>query len=100
MTARKMFENLGFNYCEDNDYVQYTIITRDRSKALRYIEVCFDKRNKRYWAEADFSTLEIGMPLLKSIIKQCEELGWVEIETDDYPYRYNGEDEHEDARRI
>lgn len=99
MTARKMFETLGFNYCEDNDYIQYTIINRKKDK-LWYVEVCFDKRNKRYWADADFSTLKIGSALLKAIIKQCEELGWVEIETDDYPYRYNGGAEYEDARRI
>lgn len=99
MTARKMFEELGFNYCEDNDYVQYTIINRKKDK-LWYVEVCFDKRNKRYWADADFSTLKISSALLKAIIKQCEELGWFEIEKDNYPYRYNGEDEHEDARRL
>ena len=100
MTARKMFEKLGFNYCEDNDYIQYTIISTANNKQLGYIEVCFDKSNKRYWADADFGTLEIGLGLLKAIIKQCEELGWFEIEKDNYPYRYNGEDEHEDARRI
>lgn len=99
MIARKMFEELGFEYQEDNDYVQYTIINRKKDK-LWYVEVCFDKRNKRYWADADFSTLKIGSALLKAIIKQYEELGWFEIEKDNYPYRYNGEDEHEDARRL
>ena len=66
MSAKEMFEELGY----EEDY------------HIAYIKYYNEKKDKYIWFHKDTKTIEImfdiSMPLLKTINKQIEELGWLE----------------------
>ena len=71
MTAREMFESLGYEYCK----------FYDRNKIIQYYN---EKVRFLFWiAEQEFSASEYGelknitVDEFKAIQKQMEELGWI-----------------------
>ena len=75
MTAREMFENLGYRRSADIDVIKY-------SKKLDYtfywIEVMFDLLEKEIVLDDNgYEAYIINCALLKAIKKQAEELGWI-----------------------
>ena len=77
MTAREMFEDLGFEYQEDNYYISYNKKTYSYMGLDFDNNIYFNKKDKYYKAYSDYSLLEIDMLTTQAIIKQCEELGWL-----------------------
>lgn len=71
MTAKEMFEKLGFKKVEPRNKV-LTQIEFYSENYNEYIE--FSKDYKEYYVE----NLGIDMNILKAIIKQCKELGWLD----------------------
>lgn len=74
MTAREMFENLGYGYRElDDDVFQYS---RSNSIAIR-----FYKKEREFCSVEFFGPKNINMDEFKAIQQQLKELGWIEEET-------------------
>lgn len=71
MTAKEMFEELGFVYTETPYHISYTYEIRDCSDDYWEIGICFKKDEKEI-----FSEIDITLDILKAINKQVEELGW------------------------
>lgn len=75
MTAKEMFEELGFTKSEDNYFISYT-----NDKVINYTFVF----SKEYECVELLSSVEgkihyftrLSKKLLKAINKQVEELGW------------------------
>jgi len=63
MTAKEMFEELGFEYDDGENYIEYSNYDTG---------ICFMLDDK----DISINTGYIDMPLFKAINKQCEELGW------------------------
>lgn len=65
MTAKEMFEELGF---EEDFHIAY----------IKFYNI---KKDLYIWFQKDARTVEanfdITMPLLKAINQQCKELGWL-----------------------
>lgn len=77
MTAREMFEGIGYKLSEA--YSEDTLISYFDGKKNITIEFCIkDKRFRK--AKGVFDCVNISIPELKAIHKQCEELGWLEKE--------------------
>ena len=68
MTAKEMFEELGYTYCPNEEHFSLNAIIVYR-KGLKSIYFDFDKT-------IDIDGKIIDMKLLKAINKQIEELGW------------------------
>ena len=74
MTARQMFENLGYGYRElDDDVFQYS---RASSIVIR-----FYKKEREFCSVEFFGPKNINMDEFKAIHQQLKELGWLEEET-------------------
>ena len=80
MSARKMFEELGFELDEENDL---EILYKMKWEISSTYWVAFDKTNKTFegfvTSDSPFSLTEafkITIDELKAINKQVEELGW------------------------
>lgn len=89
MKAREMFEELGYKYTkeiifpEDEDNRQSAIVYTKKVYEDRHIIEFFliDKIYRTYMdyheCKEPFELVEIDMPTLKAINKQCEELRWL-----------------------
>lgn len=75
MTAKQMFERLG--YIKIKDHFSTIDYWKDRHEAI-YSHIEFDLNNKTFSGTWWNESLAIDMPTLKAINKQCEELGWLE----------------------
>jgi len=72
MSAKEMFEELGFE-CNSNEFT------------IRYYKEFRDYDDESYTLDIDFRLIEqklfsdftIDMRLLKAINQQCKELGWI-----------------------
>ena len=74
-TAREMFEEIGYKLSEA--YSEDTLIFYFDGKKNITIEFCV--KNKRFRkAKGVFDCVNISIPELKEIQKQCKELGWLE----------------------
>lgn len=71
MSAREMFEELGFEYKKSDFSISYYKEFRDYDDETYILDIDFRLFEKKI--SNDFS---IDMPLLKAINKQVEELGW------------------------
>lgn len=71
MKAREMFEELGFEYQENEITIRYFKEFRDYDDDSYTLDIDFRLIEKKIYS--DFS---IDMRLLKAINKQVEELGW------------------------
>lgn len=77
MTAKEMFEGIGYKLSEA--YSEDTLISYFDGKKNITIEFCI--KNKRFIkAKGVFDCVNISIPELKAIQKQCKELGWLEDE--------------------
>lgn len=75
MTAKEMFEELGYVLNEDtNDSFDYEFSDDD----FYWKEIRFDKNLKTVYCHEFYGELKLDIPTLKAIIKQCEELGWLD----------------------
>ena len=69
MTAKEMFKLAGYNqYANNSRYICYTADKENDWKRVK-----FKLRENKLTIHSD-----VKMELLRAIIKQCEELGWLE----------------------
>ena len=90
MTAKEMFEELGYKYTkeiifpEDEDNRQSAIVYTKKDYKDRHIIEFFliDKIYRTYIdcheCKEPFELVEIDMPTLSAIYQQVKELGWLE----------------------
>lgn len=77
MKAEQMFEEIGYKLSEA--YSEDTLISYFDGKKNITIEFCI--KNKKFRkAKGVFDCVNISIPELKAIQKQCKELGWLEDE--------------------
>lgn len=74
MTAREMFEKLGYQRNVENEKIIYIIETKG---SFYYQEIIFNLVKKIIVIDGNFLEVAIENNLLKAINKQCEELGWI-----------------------
>lgn len=77
MTARELFEELGYEYsliCICNGAI-HEIKYEHKDEPGKIV---FKLNYKVFYADIDDYSVLIDMPTLKAINKQCEELGWLE----------------------
>lgn len=75
MTAREMFENLGYRRSTDIDVIKYS---KKLDDTFYWIEVMFDLLEKEIVLnDNSYEAYTITCDLLKAINKQAEELGWI-----------------------
>lgn len=72
MTAREMFEELGYERRADIDVIVYF-----QKFGLNYFKIMFDLSEKIVDIDTNFERTEIEDDLLKAIDKQAKELGWL-----------------------
>lgn len=77
-TAKEMFEGIGYKLSEA--YSEDTLISYFDGKKNITIEFCIKNKQFRK-AKGVFDCVNISIPELKAIQKQCKELGWLEEET-------------------
>lgn len=75
MNAREMFEGIGYKLSEA--YSEDTLISYFDGKKNITIEFCVKNKQFRK-AKGVFDCVNISIPELKAIQKQCKELGWLE----------------------
>ena len=75
MTAKEMFEQLGYIERPNNEYDTDAELIYDTQKRF-YHSIYFDKDKT-----IDISSSTITLDLLKAINKQIEELGWLDEKT-------------------
>lgn len=78
-TAKQRFEDQGY-WFEKNDYFSHgDILYRGFSIGKHKVsqDICFKLKDKIITAICPIGVIEIDMPTLKAIIKQCEELEWI-----------------------
>ena len=77
MTAREMFEAIGFvPFCKTKDLIIYENFPDNEKERINVVFYLKIKQIRVYYVETDEDVF-INMPLLKAINKQCEELGWL-----------------------
>lgn len=81
MTARQMFENLGYSLkVDNNNLIEYS------KEDFGHIAFCFDIETKRFYSWYSFSSSiqstphSITLDEFEAVQKQMEELGWIEEE--------------------
>ena len=72
MTAKEMFEKLGYEHIISNKF--------PNEIKYKYLDdyITFDFEDKTIWRGEDYDSAGITMEELKAINKQIEELGWLE----------------------
>lgn len=78
MTARDMFEKLGYTRNLDSKKLIYA---KEQKGMFRYLEITFDLTEKEVELYDDHEAYTINKALLKAIQQQLKELGWLEEET-------------------
>jgi hypothetical protein len=85
MKAEQMFEEIGYKLSEA--YSEDTLISYFDGKKNITIEFCI--KNKKFRkAKGVFDCVNISIPELKAIQKQCKELGWLEEEKAETNYEH------------
>lgn len=77
MNARDMFEKLGYTRNLDSKKLIYA---KELKGMFRYLEITFDLTEKEVELYDDHEAYTINRALLKAILKQVNELGWLEEE--------------------
>lgn len=77
MNAREMFEKLEYKRNLDSKKLIYTKALKGM---FRYFEITFDLTEKEVELYDDHEAYTINRDLLKAILKQVYELGWLEEE--------------------
>lgn len=78
MTAKEMFEELGYKRNVENKKIIYFL---ELEGTFYYDEITFDLLEKEILIDTNFEVTSIGDYLLKAIDKQAEELGWLDEKT-------------------
>lgn len=78
MSAKEMFEELGYQRNVENEKIIYLIETKG---SFYYQEIIFNLVQKVIVIDGNFLDVAIENDLLKAINKQAKELGWLEEET-------------------
>ena len=73
MSAKEMFEDLGFEYKKSDFSITYYKEFRDYDDESYTLDIDF-----RLIEQKLFSDFTIDMKLLQAINQQCKELGWIE----------------------
>lgn len=74
MSAREMFESLGYNECkQEYEYLVYRKVVNDIEICFDLIDCVFDKRISGFYCS-------INAREINAIYKQIQELGWLEDE--------------------
>lgn len=88
MTAREMFESLGYKYCEESD-------ERYNYKIIKYYdtntEFVFSINSREFAVSYCEEPKYITVDEFKAILKQMEELGWLEEEKQEIKQETNFE---------
>lgn len=74
MTAKEMFEALGYKRNEENEKIIYLIETKG---SFYYQEIIFNLVKKIIVIDGNFLEVAIESKLLKAINEQANELGWM-----------------------
>lgn len=90
MTAREMFEKLGYTRNLDSKKIIYA---KELKGMFRYLEITFDLTEKEVELYDDHEAYTINNALLKAIQQQLKELGWLEEETCTNESEYDSTDE-------
>lgn len=77
MNAEQMFEELGYKKSMDIDLVVYR---KKLDGTFHYFEVTFDLLEKDIVLDDGYEAYTINYALLKAVIQQAKELGWLEEE--------------------
>lgn len=88
MTARQMFEKLGYQRNVENEKIIYIIETKG---SFYYQEIIFNLLQKVIVIDGNFLEVAIETNLLKAIDKQAKELGWIEEEKQEIKQETNFE---------
>lgn len=88
MTAKEMFEELGYQRNEENEKIIYLIETKG---SFYYQEIIFNLLQKVIVIDGNFLEVAIETNLLKAIDKQAKELGWIEEEKQEIKQETNFE---------
>ena len=75
MTAKKMFEELGYKYLEPTLHKESYFYYEDIFKCNLII---FYLKEKKFMTSHNYKEMDIDMPTFKAIYKQLEELGWLD----------------------
>lgn len=86
MTAREMFEKLGYKRNLDSKKLIYA---KELKGMFHYLEITFDLTEKEVELYDDYEDYTINKALLKGIQQQLKELGWLEEETCTNESEYN-----------
>lgn len=90
-TAREMFEGIGYKLSEA--YSEDTLISYFDGKKNITIEFCVKNKQFRK-AKGVFDCVNISIPELKAIQKQCKELGWLEEKDEHFEEKAETNAEH------
>ena len=74
MTAREMFEELGYKCVVDLHTIRYF---KKRDDNAHHLGIIFNLKYASFCAYDAWNTMDIDMPTFKAITKQLEELGWL-----------------------
>ena len=88
MTAKEMFEELGYQRRAENEKIIYLIETKG---SFYYQEIIFNLLQKVIVIDGNFLEVAIENNLLKAINKQAKELGWIEEEKQEIKQETNFE---------
>lgn len=80
MTAKEMFEELGFRLCRDDDIFKVYGIKDDKNgrddDPFNWDYVHFNKEDKTY--NVDIMIDDVDIKLHKAINQELKDLGWIE----------------------
>ena len=74
LTAREMFEKLGYKQLDNNEYRIYYVTKKGVGCGSRGLEFIH-----KYKKIVPYNRVQINMELLQAINKQVEELGWLDV---------------------
>lgn len=79
MSAKEMFEKLGYEYYEDDGFNCYV---KEISELIEPDYISFDRLERKFFVSRNSkydNGTTINMSLLQAINKQVDELGWLDV---------------------
>lgn len=74
MTAKEMFEALGYEFIESKELIRYLI---DGDADEDYMAIEFWLNERTFSAQYNYEPKEVTMSEYKAIQRQIKELGWI-----------------------
>ena len=75
MSAKEMFEQLGYNYYEDDGFACYE---KKNHKSIEPTYISFNRLGEDVYMQRKEDGIAVDVPLLKAIIQQVKDLGWLD----------------------